>query len=67
MNDTEYEPKHRADRQPRTQPRVQPTGKHIGEYVPEDRTHERLGAEAFDLRGLMRATFVGNPFRGSRV
>lgn len=63
----QYQPKHRANKLVRTFPRVQPTGKHVGQYIPEDRTHERLGAQAFDIRDLMQSVFVGNPFgRGVR-
>lgn len=49
---TEYTPKHRANKVVRTQ-KVQPVPKHAGEYVPEDRTHERLGAESPSVRRLL--------------
>lgn len=62
MTAAEYTPKHRADVPVREYPTVQPVPRHVGSYIPEDRSHERLGAEAFDLMGLFYDMTVGNPF-----
>lgn len=53
-------PKHRANKVVRTEPRVQPAGKHVGP-TDWDRTP---GRHELNLRDLMQATFVGNPYRG---
>jgi hypothetical protein len=43
-------PKHRANKLTKTEPRMQPAGRHVA-----NRTLERLGAEAPDIRELMEA------------
>jgi hypothetical protein len=62
------QPKHRKNTIVRTAPLVQPAGRHAGQFVggkhDADSADDYPVVREFNIRDLMQAAFVGNPYRG---